>query len=469
MKIKILIISFLVSFFNSTSEKEFSYALPKYYKLKSTLSLKIANQKTLHLAVAKNKNSSEYNLIPFFMNKEGKVNKLSTLSFKDEPELVSFHIVGNQLTLINYQNDQLIIDDLAVDGTSSKRKIIEDTDKPKNIITEAHETLFLKKNEKEKNIQVTRVSNSENINELNFKIPSNLENSFDRIFDSKLQIINTEEFVKNGSISNFQAYYKDDKINLIFNEDEKDQNISLIAIDLQGENHFKLMNFKTPEMEKLKNSNSYFKNNKLFVINSGKDDIQLNVFNAEKENLLKNLSLKKNLSHLAKNKEDLEDFIDNARKSKNKPTVTINETKNGKLAVRMDYVNKNSYHYYDFWWMQWQFHWQMQMQHTQMMNQVPRSFGPNITSLEIDDLYYNEKDHSYTLILDENLEIDKQKNKFETIYPIIEEEKYKKRIEEMEKNLKIENTSLSFLNTTYRLFYSNKNENKLYIKTFNID
>ncbi len=472
MKIKILIITLFVSFFNSSEREEFSYSLPEFYKLKNTVSVKVAGQRSLHMAIAKNKNSNKYDVVPFLMNREGKVNELSILSFEDEPELVSFHINDDQLTLINFQDNQLIIDDLNLDGLSTKRKLVTDVEKPKNIITQDHETLLMKADRKENKLSITRISNSENINELNLEIPAELEDKFDQMFESNPQIIKTEEFVKNGSIANFQAYYSDNKINLVFNEEEDDQNISLLSVSLEGENNFELKEFKTPEMEKLKNSNSFLKNKQLFVLNSSKEDIELNVFNTEKENLLKNLSLKKDLSYLAENQEELEDFIRDSRRNKNKPTVTINETKNGNLAVRMDYVNRNNYNYYNLWWMHWhmQMQWQMQMQmqQQQMMNQVPTSFGPNITSLEIDDLYTKEEDHSYTLVLDKELQLQQTIKNIETKYPDIEIEKYKERIDKMKKNLKIENTSVIFLDTTYRLCYSDQKKNIIHIKALEL-
>ena len=473
MKIKFLIITLLISFFSGSEKEEFSYSLPEFYKLKNTVSVKIAGQRSLHLAIAKNKNSNQYDLVPFVMNQNGKVNKLSTLRFEDEPELVSFHINDNQLTLINFQDDQLIIDDVDLEEGSTKRKLVNEVEKPKNIITEDHETLFIKADRKENNLKVTRISNSENIQELNMQVPSNLQDKFKHMFETNPQIINTAEFVKNGSIAKLQAYYGKNKINLVFNEQQDDQNISLLSINLEGDNNFELKNFKTPEMDKLKNSNSFLKEEQLFVINSSKEDIELNVFSTEKENLIKNLSLKNDLSYLAENQEELEDFIKNSRKNRNKPTVTINETKNGKLAVRMDYVDTKTYNYYDIWWLQWQMQWQMQiqmhMQQQQMMNQVPTSFGPNITSLDIDELYTKEESHSYTLVLNKDLQIQKNEENIETKHPDIDIKKYKERVEEMEKELKIENTSLSFLDTTYRLFYSDKKKNVIHIKTLQLD
>ena len=466
MKIKILIISFIISFFNDSEKEEFSYSLPEFYKLKNTISVKIAGQRSLHLAIAKNKNSNQYDVVPFVMNQNGKVNKLSTLSFEDEPELVSFHINDNQLTLINFQDDQLIIDDLDLDGIPNKRKLINEIEKPKNIITEDHETLFIKADRKENNLKVTRISNSENIQELNMQVPPDLQDKFKHMFETNPQIINTAEFVKNGSICKLQAYYEKNKINLVFNEQQDDQNISLLSISLESDNNFELKNFKTPEMDKLKNSNSFLKEEQLFVINSSKEDIELNVFSTEKENLIMNLSLKNDLSYLAENQEELEDFINNSRKNRNKPTVTINETKNGKLAVRMDYVNTKTYSYSDLWWLQW--HMQMQM-HQQMMNQVPTSFGPNITSLDIDELYTKEESHSFTLVLNKDLQIQKNEENIETKHPDIDIKKYKERVEEMKKELKIENTSLSFLDTTYRLFYSDKKKNVIHIKTLQLN
>ena len=79
--------------------------------------------------------------------------------------------------------------------------------------------------------------------------------------------------------------------------------------------------------------------------------------------------------------------------------MTLNETKEGNFAVRMDFVNIKTYSYNDMWWMHHhmimmnQMHIQQQQQHMRMM------MGPNISFLEIDALYTKAKSTSISFVI----------------------------------------------------------------------
>src|SRR5699024_76213 len=104
-----------------------------------------------------------------------------------------------------------------------------------------------------------------------------------------------------------------------------DRNMETLSIDTKNsDTPFELKKYTSPEMDKLKNSNSYLKDNDLFVINSGKSDVQLNVFDTKNGEQKKSISLKNNLANISA--ETAEDFINGARKNRMKPTVTVNKT-----------------------------------------------------------------------------------------------------------------------------------------------
>jgi len=458
---KLLFSLILIINFNGFASDGFKYQLKDHQKFEQTISVDLNKKSSLHMLIVKNKNTGKKELIPFYINEQKNIKELSTLLFEDEPELVSFHTNGTTLTLINYDEGNLYIDDIDTStGELIDRKQNKDVEKPEHVFKQVNKTTFVKVDKRGKHIEFTQVENSRVSTVKKLETPEKLQDKVTDIFKENVDKVNTNEYVKNGSISKTQAYFEDETLMLVYDEKD-DEQIETLKIKLNDENPFTHQNYSATALTKLKNSNSYFKDDKLFVVNSGKEDVEMNVFNVDSGKKEKRLSLQKEMAFAEKDLEKRENFIKQSRRSINKPTVTLNETKEGNFAVRMDFVNIKTYSYNDMWWMHHhmimmnQMHIQQQQQHMRMM------MGPNISFLEIDALYTKAKSTSISFVINKNLDLMKNAS-LETVYKDVDTKKY---TEELNKNKEIRNKSLAFLENEYHYIYTDKKENNVYIET----
>ncbi|MGO2359381.1 hypothetical protein [Mesonia sp.] len=459
----LLSLVFLISLSTFAADR-FKYALKEHQKFNRTMSIDINKSASLHMVFVKNKNTKQQDVIPFYVDEQKNITELGTLSFEEEPELISFHTNGNTLTLINFEDGNLSIDDIDLStGKHLNRKQTKDVEKPAYVFKQKNKSIFFEVDKKGKDLTFTYIENATSSSTKKIETPKELEDKVKHIFRKNVDVINTREFVKNGSIAKAQAYFEDEKLLLVYDQKEDDE-IETLQINPNAEDIFELKNYKATALEKLKKSNSYVKDDKLFVINSGKEDIEMNVFDIESGEKEKRLSLQQEMAFAQNDLEKREDFIKQSRRAKNKPTLTVNETEEGNLAVRMDYVNIQNYSYHNMWW--FHHHMMMHQLHIQQHQQMQMMMGPNISSLDIDALYTKKKEStSISFVISKDLELLKEAS-LETKYREVDAEKY---IEELSDDKEVRNESLVFLNDEYHYIYTDRKENYVYIKIEGLD
>ncbi|MDT0295445.1 hypothetical protein ACFQ3R_02980 [Mesonia ostreae] len=437
----------------------FKYALKKHQKFNRTMSIDINKCTSVHFLFVKNKNTKQQQVIPFYVDEQKNITELSSLSFEDEPELISFHTNGTTLTLINFEDGNLSIDDIDLStGKHLNRNQTQDVEKPEFIFKQKNKSIFVEADRKGRNLTFTHIENSTSSSTKELATPKDLQDKVKDIFKTDVDVINTREFVKNGSIAKSQAYFEGDKLLLVYDEKEDDE-VETLQINPNAEQAFEFKNYKSTALEKLKKSNSYVNDDKLFVVNSGKEDVEMNVFDIESGKKEKRLSLQQEMAFAENDLEKREDFIKQSRKFKNKPTLTVNETQEGNLAVRMDYVNIQNYSYHNMWW--FHHHMMMHQMHIQQHQQMNMMMGPNISSLDIDALYTKKKEStSISFVISKDLELLKDAS-LETKFREVDAEKY---IEELSDNKEVKNESLAFLNDEYHYIYTDRKEDVVFIK-----
>jgi len=449
---------FLISI-SAIAADGFKYSLKEHQKFKRTMSIDINKSASVHMLFVKNKNTKQQEVIPFYVDEQKNITELSTLSFEEQPELISFHTNGTTLTLINFQDGSLSIDDIDLStGKHLNRKQTKGVEKPTYVFKQKHRSIFMEADRRGKNLTFTHIENSTSSSTKKLETPEYLQDKVKRIFRKDVDVINTREFLKNGSISKTQAYFEEEKLLLVYDRKDDDE-IETLQINPNAKDAFELKNHKATALEKLKKSNSYVKDDKLFVINSGKEDVEMNVFDIESGKKEKHLSLKQEMAFAENDLEKREDFIKQSRKFKNKPTLTVNETEEGNLAVRMDYVNIQNYSYNNLWW--FQHHMRMHQLHMQQQQQLRTMMGPNISHLEIDALYTKKKEStSISFVISKDLEV-LEGASLETKYREVDAEKY---IEALSDNKEVRNESLAFLNDEYHYIYTDRKEHHIYIE-----
>ncbi|GAA4278189.1 hypothetical protein [Aquimarina mytili] len=464
------------SFLSGTSfAGEISFKPEKSQKIESTFSGDINQESSIHLITFKDKSLKKFGLKPFFIDKDDSIIEFEYVLFEfSAPSVISFHRNDNTLTLVllkkfykPYQKSrtkplkELVIIDFDLVTKKSTQKIIEGFDDSSTIIRLPNKTIILHKHDAK--LEISQLKNSQNIEELKIEAKKEELELFNSIFSDNVQYVNTNEYVKNGSVAATKLYFDD---NLLFFDtvDKKNQIVDMMTIDLMDLGKLKFTTFGNLSDHKIKNINTFIYDKKIFIVLKDKNGMSLEVFDIVTGEKQYHASLQ----------EDLKDFIgsENLNKlsqkvswSQNRATITVNKSIEDKMVVRFDFINVNTYNYHHDWWFH---HWMWQnqmMQQQQLMNQninnMPR-FGPNPDFYE--DLAFldlKKEDISIDLVFDENFTPLKDA-KTETKRKEVDKDFYLKIIE---KNRDSKHASVAFSSRSIRSIFYSKTQKTFFIKT----
>lgn len=458
MKYLLLPLLFLVASFSNPPKKG-AISLSRNYKVENTFSGDTANDESFHLIIAKNSKTKQCEIIPI-SNTNGELNQLKSVSFDKMPSVLSYHNNGDGLTLIvsskGKKEDEFTIVDINLStGESVKSDPISDKNF-KTVIRKKHSNLLVFSDKT--SIKILNIKDSKSTSEIAGESTESTEDFLKDLNKNSLSAVNTNEYVSNGSINTFRAYAEENSV-FITKEDTKDNQTVVLNLPLDGASLFNLEStvYKSKSIEDAKKSTSYVQNGQLFQMSMSKTEGDLSIFNLQ-DNLETNLDLNAvKISKKSKDFESITEFLKQATRSKNEPTVTINETTSGDVSVRVDYVNKKEYNYnYNWWWHHnWAFqHHMMMMQQQIQIQQQMRSFGPN-SFYEVPFFAKDDKHHFEIVLNPSNTVI--ENGELETIYQEIDKKKY---IKELDDNTKVKHTSTVFINNQLRYFGYNKKTKK---------
>ena len=196
---------------------------------------------------------------------------------------------------------------------------------------------------------------------------------------------------------------------------------------------------------------NYFYDDKLVFLSVGKQDLSLKTFDTKNSKEIRQLSIMNDLRKILP-ENAVADYVKTALKSSIKSTVTVNKTKSGKLALRLDNVEEAEYHYHYNWFMHhWMFQQQMMMQQQMMQHQMmqrqmsaPRGFGP------LPDNYLpfvkEKKLPALAFVLDVDFNV-AQADSDTTVYPNIDKDKY---LDIYKDNKTMKNLTSDFTDTDMR-------------------
>ncbi|WP_242203308.1 hypothetical protein [Aestuariivivens insulae] len=449
------LITFLVFSFYTFADNKIQ--LEDHYKVIGTFSGDIEKSNSFHIVIAKNKESKMYEIIPvsyFEMN----LIRLPSISFKKQPSIKSFHSNNNVVSLIvaignSYPIQKKILDVNFVTGEYKLSKSIT-VNKLKAIVRKEDKSYIITGDEGR--LYLTKIKSSDQL--VSVKIVKGENNAlfFKKISNSSFSAVDTDEFVKNGPVQPYKVYCYDDDVMYITKDNFSKKHTSVISVMIDttdtntniGSVEFSYERFKSP-----KEASSFLHNGKVFqfVLDKKLGLIKITDF---KTHEYKSLLLKEELLYSkGEGFDDLNNFLDQASKGKYKSTITVNESTDGRLIIRCDYVNPTVYGYnYNWWWHHQQFIWHHQQM---MMNNIPK-FGPNSNWFNAFKSFdYYAKDHYFEIVLDKECNI--ITNNGETIKPLvptIEKKKYTKEVDEDES---IDFVSSVFLKDEFVYFYFDKN------------
>ncbi|MBV7269138.1 hypothetical protein [Winogradskyella luteola] len=434
---------------NPTAKTSKDIRLDKKYKVESTFSGNTLGDDSFHLIIAKNTSSKAYDIIPYHY-KNGETIQLKPVSFAKEPNVLSFHNNEGTLSLITKskegKSEKIRVVDIDLATGESKKSDSFSADDFKAVIREKDKNILLYA-EKESIILVNAIG-TESIETVEVKPSDGAQEFFKSLSNSNVDAINASEFVKNGSIKDFRAYF-DGGVLTLTQEDSKEGATSVVQIPVVN-NSKSMANVETLKNTslngKIKKSTSYFSNDKLYQLKLKKDEAKLDIFDMSTVTKTTIDLLNEAFKNAVSDKNSAEKFIKNASKNANAPTVTINKAAKGGAKVRFDYVNKNSYNYrYNWWWHhQWmmqQIMWQQQQQ--MQMHMRASGFGPNV----VEDVFFVKDEESHFEIgLDVNGNITNPED-LETIHKDIDKKSY---INDLDENKKYKHSSTVFTDNNFR-------------------
>jgi len=441
---------------------EVEYKLNENQKIEGTFSADLNKEQSIHLIFTKNSKSNLYEITPFYMDSEENTSMFNVIETKKRSSIISYHIQNNTLSLLLSHKFKKIEEYIIVDfDLNTKKQTIKKIKKGESntVFRLKNKTIII--NKLKTSWDIIEINSTKTISKSNIKINAENQKDFETIFESSPDIVNTNEYVKNGSIQKNQAFYNDNKI-IFTNTSNSSFNTKIITIDLVTKN-YSFIKYLNSEIEKIKDINTYIYNNTIFSIIVNKTDAILKINKLNKVENLYRASLNNELANYL-DSEIVKSLIKKASKKINKPTITVNKSIEHKLVLNIDYVDTNTYSYnYDWWLHHWMFTQQVHMQQTMHHIKVNLpSFGPN-PMLYNDLAFYTTKTEkkSIKLVMNTDFSINKNASK-ETINKEIDRDNY---LDKLKKNKDLKHITASFQEKSFRYIYYSKPLKKFQIKT----
>lgn len=417
-KIYILLLFISFSLFGTELHK---FKLSDNQKLESTYSGTFSKS-SFHIAVIKNKDVGNYEIITHYVNELQQTVKLDNAIFDYEPLIIAHHQKGDTLTIISHKKDILSIIRYSLKTNAFKTENIT-FEKLRNRLSQTDKTILISYQHFRKDFSITEISNN-GTRTININIDENEVMRYTtNFFLENPAAVNTLEFIENGPALDTKCYYEGNYYIVTKDSEYTGITTAMIVNISKGDTAFK--NYMNKPY-KQKSLTSFVINNHLFSLAGTKDDIIIKSFNlfTGEEGIFMELS--NELTSFLPKDVTVEDFVKEAKRMKMKPTIAINKAGDN-YAVRLDIIDMQSYQYNNDWFQNWMWHQNMngmmqQNQHN-FNSSIPK-FGPspNYYDYYITD-YGKTSKYTFTFFLDKNLTVLSKKD-IETDFANPDKEKY---------------------------------------------
>lgn len=416
--LRLLLLFCIVSipFSNLKANEVYTFTPPKNHFVKGTYSSEMQDGNSFHLVIMSVKGEKTFKIQPVHIKSNGSILEFKTVTLNHEPKIISHHEGGEMMSFIDFdeKNEMLSVFDfnttsLTVDTSSRNLKLEE----LQTVIRLNNKTVLLNL-ENNKSFSTIVIEGQNALEKVAHSIPKEQQLLFKKLKKEGLDAINQNEYTEKGSINKNKIFINDGRLSFIF-DDEKEISTKVISTLLNEDSSFDEITInpkETSTLEKIKNYNTYLHKNQIFSVASNKESMELLAFDADNGEMVKKINVD---DIVTKNSEKLEDYLKATSKGKIKSTITVSNTEDGNIVLRLDQADKTSYRYNYNWW--WHHHWMMQqnmmmqqqMLHQQMrmqqqMNTIPRGFGPNPALYDTQHLnYINRKEpESIKIVLDKS-------------------------------------------------------------------
>ena len=441
---------FLMAFCVSSSLVDSdSIKLETHLNVQSTFSGSALGDQSFHLIIAKNTEKKHFEIIPI-SNNDGQLRRFDPIIFEHKPIIQSFLNTNDVASLVvsskgDKHDDFTVVDLNLNDGRHERSETISGKDF-KAVFQNKQNNILLFSNKEE--MRFVEIQDASSIKEIEVESTANNKALIKELGSVDIEVINSEDFVANGSINEFRAYYDDGTV-YITQDDIKTASTSVFKMSLNDENPIKIdsKTYKSTTEDDIKKSTSFVSANNLYQLQLNKTKGDINLYNLKHDDVTTLDISELKIARESEGFTSVEQFLKLASKKKYQPTVSVNQNISGDVTVRFDYVNKETYRYNGFWWAHdfW-FHQQMMMQQQMMRHHMQSRFRP---SPEEDVIYYAKEEAHYFEVI---FNTDKKNivvNDFETIYKDVDK---KKQIEILERKEKFKHSSKVFNEEYMRYF-----------------
>ncbi len=455
---RVLIIAFFISInlSASTSFKEPTFQLEGNYKIIGTFSGDLAKENSFHLLITKNKDTNRYEIIPLTLLNDAFI-QLKSISYPKQPSIISYHVSNGVLSVIvsseNRKKKFLDIVDINLSNGLYKRSSAIDAENFKATIRKP-ETNYLLFSNSEEHLEILTVLNTKSVDSLKIPFTSKTKTILADIHSKGLDVVDTDGYVKNGSISPIKAYlYNQELIITKDNLERNSTNIVKMPLDAPDSSYVEVITIENNIFRKTKKLASFVYENKFFKLLLNRNEMDVSMHDLTTKEMVSLDINEEAILNKGKLFKGLSKFLKNASKVNYKPSITANATVDGNTVVRVNYVDAMTYNYNNLWWWHHDWMWQRDLQWRQHNIQnlsIPKGFGPHIY---LEDYYFiTESSHFFEFVLDVNNTISKQKST-KTKSADVDKETY---IDRLNSNKAFKHVSSAFLNKTFRAFMFSK-------------
>lgn len=395
LKLLAIISLFISPLNNLKANDDYTFTPPKNYNVEGTYSSEMEQGNSFHLVIMKVKGEKVYKIQPVHVKSDGTINEFELVTLTYEPQIVSHHEGDALISFINFNQDakKLTVFDfntsnLSVNTTSRGIGL-----KALNTVIRLKDKTVILNLDDNKTFSTIVIEGKNSLEKKYHTVPKEYEPAFKEIIKDGVEAINQNEFNEKGSIHKNKVFVNDNELSIIIN-DEKEVSTQIFKTLLSENGTLKVINIdpaKESALEKIKEYNTYLHNNQIFSVASNKNLMEVFAFDASNGKLVKKIAV----DAILNNSEVLRDYLKSTSTIRMKSTITVNNTAEGNIVLRLDQADKKTYKYnYNWWWhhnwimqhnmmmhQQWM-HQQMQQQIQQMNYNIPNRFGPDVASYE---------------------------------------------------------------------------------------
>ncbi len=457
MKTRIL---FFIAIFASTVmlSKDITITVDKNQKVLGTFSGDLNHKKGFQAFFTKNKKTKSFEMIPILIDEKGEIQQLKKVVFKHKMYILSYQLNKEVLSLLIKEERK---------GSGQNIKMVDiNTKTQEHHIKELgrfieNQTIFRLKDKtflfhkKGRKLFFTSIRDSKNIINRDIEIDKEHNNILKTFFKGDYIIaVNSNEFVKNGSIVDNTAYFKNDKVFFI-NLNKKHKTTNVLRFDFNDLENYKAISIKNDAFAKVKDFNSYLYDGDIVTAISGKEDAIIKITNFDTEKTSFKISAMHDLSSLLDTK-SLQKFIKKSSKSKYKPTITANTSIDKNIVINIDFVEKAKYSYYYDW--VWYDYLMFQQQALMKQQQINRNFGPKVQEIIL--FSAEEEKTSMQFVISKDYKILKEAST-KTMYQDIDKDGY---LDKHKEDKSKKSLTGVFTDTNYYIIYFNKKTRKIIVK-----